>query len=141
MQQQKQSSTFPPFPPPFLFRRVSHSLALFRIFLSGLSSAAYVTAFLAKPAEENGFLALRVCGCLLFVCLSVVFVSCFYFVSYVAHFLATMFFAGHFSCPFFPLVCFPFSFFSDHVPGLIWFDSVDLVITAGFIAEQLVMRE
>ena len=36
----------------------------------------------------------------------------------------------------FPSVWFP-CFFSGHVPGLIWFRSVYFVITAGFVADQL----
>ena len=50
------------------------------VFLHELYSAAYRTAFLAGPADEGIFLALRVsCGCLLFVSdfsFVCVFVSC-----------------------------------------------------------------
>ena len=43
------------------------------------------------------------------------------------------------SCPF-SSVCFPCFFFSERVPGLIWFGSIYLVTTAGFVADHL-MRD
>ena len=53
----------------------------------------------------------------LFVCFYFLFLLCLL----CCPFLATTFFAGHFSCPFFPSVCFPCLFFSDHVPfELVW---------------------
>ena len=53
-------------------------------------------------------------------------------------FLATMSFAGYF------LIVVAFCllsllFFSERVPGLIWFGSVYLVTAAGFVADQLIM--
>ena len=39
-------------------------------------------------------------------------------------------------CPF-SSVCFSFFFFSERVPSLIWFGSVYLVTTAGFVTDQL----
>ena len=55
-----------PFPSSsvFFFRCVAF-VVLALVFLPGLYCAAYRTAFLAQPADEDVFLALRVsCGCL-----------------------------------------------------------------------------
>ena len=46
-----------------------------------------------------------------------------------------MSFAGYFLVRFF-LSAFP-AFFSERNPGLIWFGSMYLVATAGFVADQL----
>ena len=46
--------------------------------------------------------------------------------------LATVFIAGKFSCPL------SIVFFSDVLPGLVWFCSVNLVVTAGFVADQFI---
>ena len=53
--------------------------------------------------------------------------------------VATMSFAGY-SLVRCLLSAFPATFFSERVPGLIWFGSVYLVTTAGFAADQL-MRD
>ena len=59
------------------------------------------------------------------------------FVFSIFLFIATMFFAGY------SLVRSLFSLLSllisERIPGLIWFDPVYLVTTAGFIADQLIM--
>ena len=70
------------FSPGTLYVTQSISLILFYIlaliFLPGLYSAAYRTAFLAGPADEDVFLALHVsCGCLLFVSSAFSFVCVF----------------------------------------------------------------
>ena len=44
------------------------------------------------------------------------------------------------SCPF-ASVCFLCFFFFGRVSGLIWFVSVDLVTTAGFVADQLITAD
>ena len=71
------------------------------------------------------------CGCLFFVSsvYAFVFVSCYFnFLSFLCPFLATMSFAGYFSSVVFCLLS--LLFFSERVPGLIWFGSVYLVTTA-----------
>ena len=69
-----------------------------------------------------------------------VFVSfLFRFCLFRCPFLATKFFAGYSFCPFIPFCLIALLFFSDRVPGLVWFCSVDLVTTAGFVADQLLM--
>ena len=75
---------------------------------------------------------------LLFLSLFLFFACvCFHFVSLLCPFLAAVSFAGYF------LVCFLLSecpaFFSESVPGLIWFGSVELLTTAGFVADQLML--
>ena len=67
--------------------------------------------------------------------LFVFLVYLFLFLSLSRPFLATKSYADYF------LVCFLLSaspaFFSERVPGLIWFGSVYLVTTAEFVADQL----
>ena len=77
------------------------------VFLPVVYSAAYRTAFLASPADEDFFLALVVlCGCLLFVSSVYTFVcvliSCLFIfnLSLLYPFLATMPFAGYFPARF-----------------------------------------
>ena len=77
---------------------------------------------------------------LLFVFVFVVHVGLFLFLSFLCTFLATMPFAGNFlvrCCLLsaFPAFSFLSFFFSEIVPGLIWFGSVYLVTTAGFVAD------
>ena len=60
------------------------------------------------------------------------------FLFLLSPFLATMSFAVYFLVRFSCL--FPCFLFSENVPGLIWFGSVYLVTTAGFVAGQLNVR-
>ena len=94
------------------------SVALALVFMPGLYPTAYRATFTAF------FMRLPlVC----FYCLCV-----FVFVFYI---IATMSFAGYLvlSCPF-SSVCFPCL---SPIPDLIWFGSVYLATTAGFVADQL----
>ena len=119
------------------------SLCLYTLVsLPGLYSAAYMTAFrsllrrmffLAYAYYQGVWLSFVCSVFFAFVC-----VSCFIlfsFLSLLFPFLATISFAGHF------FACFPILlsllFFTDRVPGLIWFGYVYLVTTAGFVADQL----
>ena len=60
------------------------------------------------------------------------------FKSLLYPFLATMSFTVYILVRFLLSVSYPFSIFSNHVPGLIWFGFVYLVATAGSVADQLV---
>ena len=92
------------------------SVALALVFMPGLYPTAYRATF---PAF---FMRLPL-GCLYCLC---VFVVCvFYFIATISCWLL--------SCPF-SSVCFPCL---PPIPGLIWFGSVYLVTTAGFVADQL----
>ena len=103
------------------------------VFLPGLYSEAYRTAFLAVRV---------LCGCLLFVSSVFTFVCVFIPCLFILFYVSSVSLPGDdvvcwlISCPF-PYVCFPSFFFSEHVPGLIWFGSVYLATTAGFIADHL----
>ena len=91
------------------------SVALALVFMPGLYSTAYRAAFPAFYAVASSLFLLSVCFCLCFL---------FYRDDVLCWLL---------SCPF-SSVCFPYlSPFS----GLIWFGSVYLVTTAGFVADQL----
>ena len=104
-------------------------VVLVLVFLSGLSSVAYRTAFFRSLLRKIFCLPTRIiCGCLLFV-IFLVFVFCF-LDSLLNPFLPTMSFAG----------CFlRFFFFSPTVviPGLFCFGSVYLATTAGFVVDPL----
>ena len=93
---------------------VLFALVLVLVFLSGLSCAAYMVAFLPQPAKKGIFLAL----CILCVVVFCLFRFCLSFVSWfslVSPFLATMSFAGYFDArflmsAFFPVCLFLFCF-------------------------------
>ena len=102
-------------PSVFLFRCVLHPL---RLPLS--SCRGCIPPLIGLPSLR--FL----CGCLKLFLLSVCFCLCFLF--YRDDVLCWLLF-----CPF-SSVCFPCL---PPIPGLIWFGSVYLVTTAGFVADQL----
>ena len=91
------------------------------VVLSRLSSAACMTAFLLKHADDD---VLRFVFLFLGICLP-----------FLCPFLATMSLDGYFLVLFiqsdFPV------FFTDRVFALVWFDSVYLVNTAGIVMERL----
>ena len=112
------------------------------VVLPGLYSAAYRAAFLRSLLRRMlpyGYyvvvFSLFLIFMLLFVFMFLVYL--FIFWSLLCLVLATMSFADYF------LVCFLLSafrvlwVFSKRGPGLIWFGSVYLVTTAGFVADQL----
>ena len=97
--------------------------------------------------DEDVFIVVRVlCGCLLFASsVFALFVFCslliffflhfLHFLHFLRPFLATMFVVGYFLVRFL-LPAFSACFiFSKCVTGLVWFGSVYLVTTAGFVAE------
>ena len=110
--------------PPFLFifRYVSHPLSL------PLSSCLRCIPPLIGLPLLRSLLTSVLCGCLLSVSSVCDFVCVFCFLL-----IATMSFADYFLiryfCPLFLLI-------SERIPGLIWFGSVYLVTTAGFVADQ-----
>ena len=73
--------------------------------------------------------------CLFLLFVLVFLVDSFFFVSYVSVSGDDVLYWLHFCT--LTSVCFFLFFFSEIVPGLIWFGSVDLVTTAGFVADQL----
>ena len=92
------------------------SVALALVFMPGLYSTAYSATFPAFYAVASSLFLLSVCFCFL----------CFLF--YRDDVLCWLL-----SCPF-SSVCFPCL---SPISGLIWFGSVYLVTTAGFVADQL----
>ena len=64
---------------------------------------------------------------------------CFIRLSLVCPFLATMSSAGYFMSVSFRLL--PLLFFSNRVPGLVWFRFAYRVTMAGFVADQLICDE
>ena len=105
-------------------------VALVLVFLSGLCSTAYMTAFLAWPAEENIMWLSSVCS----FCFHLSFVPCFF--SLLSPFLVTTSLAGFFHVRFLQSasICL---FLLDCAPRLICFGFVYLVATTGFAADQL----
>ena len=91
------------------------SVALTLVFMSRLYPTAYRATFPAFYAVGSSLFLLSVCFCLCFL---------FYRDDVLCWLL---------SCPSFS-VCFPCL---SPIPGLIWFDSVYFVTTAGFVADQL----
>ena len=97
------------------------SVALALIFMPGLYSTAYRATFPAFYAVTSSLFLLSVCFCLCFLFLFLFFVNRDGVLCWLL------------SCP--PSsVCFPCL---SSIPGLIWFGSVYLVTTAGFVADQL----
>ena len=97
------------------------SVALALVFMTGLYSTAYRATFPAFYAVASSLFLLSVLFCLCFLFLFLLFV-------YRDDVLCWLL-----SCPF-SAVCFPCL---SPISGLIWFDSVYLVTTAGFVADQL----
>ena len=87
------------------------------VFMPGLYPSAYRAASLAWHAEERSMWLPLVC----FFCLC--FCLCFLSRPLLATFLSVLF-------------CLLSLLISECIPGLIWFGSVYLVTTAGFVADQ-----
>ena len=90
------------------------------VFMPGLYSAAYMAAFLAQPAEERCMWLPLVCFYFLYFLFSCLSRRC----PLLTTFLSVIF-------------CLLSLLISGRIPVLIWFDSVYLVTTAGFVADQL----
>ena len=139
---------YPPHLPPyaFLFRSVLRSLSLLFVLLSRLFSAVHhvtITPFLRSLlSEEDVLLALRACGCLLFVYFAFVFVFCrFYlFASSVVSSWRRCSLLDFFLSVLFPFCLLSLLFFSDRLPGLVWFGYVPFVTTAGARSELVDVR-
>ena len=91
-------------------------VALALVFMPGLHSTAYRATFSAFYAVASSLFLLSVCFCLCFLL-------------YRDDVLCWLL-----PCPFSSSVCFPCL---SSISGLIWFGSVYLVTTAGFVADQL----
>ena len=90
------------------------------------------------------YFAVAFCFCVFSVFAFVILFLVYLFIcvlSLMCPFLPTMFFAGYFLVVRVLLSAFPVYFFSpnEHIRDLIWFGSVYLVVTAKFVADQLIM--
>ena len=126
----------------FLFHCVSLSLSLY------LSSCLGCIPPLIGLPFLRSLLKSVLCGCLLFVffCLYFCLCLCLWFMLVYFIFVFPVSLPGNdafcwlLSCPLLSSVCFSCFFFSflfssETVPGLIWFGSVYLVTTTGFVAD------